>query len=99
MRPEDPTKKKSFELWVELAHIEGAALFFLSKKLCGRCKGQNIILSRPQCPPPLICNYHTHYIKFDLEKTLKLGGMHTDPFFSKFGAAVKKLVAHVSALV
>ena len=45
-------KKKSFELWVELAHMEGAAFFFWSKKLCGRCKVQNIILSRPQCPPP-----------------------------------------------
>ena len=48
--------------------------------------------------PLLICNFHTHYIKFELEKIIKLGGMHTDSFLSLFHAAVKELVAHVSAL-
>ena len=48
--------------------------------------------------PLLICNFHTHYVKFDLEKMLKLGGMHNDQIFSLFDAAVKELVAHVSAL-
>ena len=49
--------------------------------------------------PLLICNYRTHYIKYDMEKILKLGGILNGPIFSKFDAAVKKLVAHVSALV
>ena len=43
--------------------------------------------------PLLICNFYTHYEKFELEKLLKLGGMHTDPIFSLFDAAVKELVA------
>ena len=38
------------------------------------------------------------YIDVDLKKIINLGGMHIDLLFRKFEAALKKLVAHVSAL-
>ena len=46
----------------------------------------------------LICNFHTHIIEVDMEKIIKLGEMYMHLLFRVFEAAVKKLVAHASAL-
>ena len=92
-------KKNPLSFGYRWSILREQRFFFGQKRFVEGVECKTLFCRVHSARPLLICNYRTHYIKYDMEKILKLGGILNGQLCSKFDAAVKKLVAHVSALV